>query len=134
APVERTAQYAALALDTPEVIVDIGIVRANVARAATVAREAGVTLRPHAKTHKLPQVARMQLEAGAVGIQVAKLGEAEVMVDAGIEDILVGYAIVGEVKLRRLADLAERARISVAIDSLEVGAGGNRDADERRQT
>ena len=65
----------------------------------------------------------MQLEAGAVGVQVAKLGEAEVMADAGIEDILVGYPIVGEQKLARLADLAERATITVTVDSDEVAPG-----------
>src|SRR2546429_556958 len=83
----------ALAADTPEVVIDLGRVRANVERAARMAREAGVDLRPHTKTHKLPQIARMQVEAGAVGVQVAKLGEAEVMVDGGIEDVLVGYPI-----------------------------------------
>lgn len=123
ASADRTAALVELATDTPEVVVDIGVVRANVARAAAIAGEAGVTLRPHAKTHKLPQVARMQLEAGAVGIQVAKLGEAEVMVDAGIEDVLVGYPIVGERKLARLVSLAQRARISVSLDSLEVAEG-----------
>ena len=92
-------------------------------RAAAVAAAAGKTLRPHAKTHKLPQIARLQLDAGAVGIQVAKLGEAEVMVDGGLDDVLVGYPIVGEAKLARLIALAERARISVSLDSLEVAEG-----------
>jgi D-serine deaminase-like pyridoxal phosphate-dependent protein len=112
-----------LASDTPEVVVDLGVVRANVKRAAAIAAAAGKALRPHAKTHKLPQLARLQLDAGAVGIQVAKLGEAEVMVDAGIEDVLVGYPVVGAVKLARLIALAERARISVSLDSLEVAEG-----------
>ena len=106
---ERVAALAELALDTPEIVVDLDVVRANIDRAAATARELGVVVRPHTKTHKLPQIAQMQLEAGAVGVQVAKLGEAEVMADAGIGDILVGYPIVGEQKLSRLADLAERA-------------------------
>ncbi len=88
-------------------------------------------MRPHTKTHKLPQIARLQLDAGAVGVQVAKLGEAEVMADAGIDDILVGYPIVGERKLARLADLAERATITVTIDSDEVALGISHTARER---
>ena len=104
-------------------MLDLDVVRANIERAAAMAREAGVVLRPHTKTHKLPRIAQMQLEAGAVGVQVAKLGEAEVMADAGIEDILVGYPIVGERKLARLVDLAERVAITVTVDSDEVAAG-----------
>lgn len=119
----RAEEIAALATDTPEVVVDIDVVRANVHRAQEIATAHGVTLRPHAKTHKLPAIAHMQLDAGAVGVQVAKLGEAEVMVDAGIGDILVGYPIVGAPKLRRLADLAGRASVSVTVDSLEVATG-----------
>jgi D-serine deaminase-like pyridoxal phosphate-dependent protein len=117
------SQLIELVEDTPDVVVDIEIVRRNVLRAAALAREAGVSLRPHVKTHKLPQIARLQMDAGAVGIQVAKLGEAEVMAAAGIDDILVGYPIVGTSKLTRLVALAERARISVSLDSLEVAAG-----------
>jgi D-serine deaminase-like pyridoxal phosphate-dependent protein len=125
---DRTARLAALAADTPEVVIDVGTVRANVERAAAVARDAGVALRPHAKTHKLPQVALMQLEAGAAGIQVAKLGEGEVMVDAGVGDVLVGYPVVGERKLERLVALAGRARVSVSLDSLAVAEGIGRAA------
>ena len=131
---ERVAALAELALDTPEIILDLNVVHANIDRAATMARELGVVVRPHTKTHKLPQIARMQLEAGAVGVQVAKLGEAEVMADAGIENILVGYPIVGARKLARLADLAERVSISVTIDSDEVAAGISRVASERGLT
>src|SRR5262249_15575657 len=105
---DRVARLVELAADTPEIVIDLDVVRANIDRTAALAREAGVSLRPHTKTHKLPEVARLQLEAGAVGLQVAKLGEAEVMADAGFEDILVGYPIVGERKLARLADLAGR--------------------------
>jgi D-serine deaminase-like pyridoxal phosphate-dependent protein len=130
----RAAILAELASDTPELLIDLEALRANIARAAAAAREWGVALRPHAKTHKLPQVARMQVEAGAVGIQVAKLGEAEVMADAGIEDILVGYPIVGERKLERLAPLAERTSISTTVDSLDVAVGLSRVAHERGLT
>jgi D-serine deaminase-like pyridoxal phosphate-dependent protein len=120
---ERVSALAELVSDTPSVVVDIGVVRANVNRAAAVAAEAGVALRPHTKTHKLPQIAQLQVKAGAAGIQVAKLGEAEVMVEGGILDVLVGYPIVGEQKLARLISLAERSRLTVSLDSLEVAQG-----------
>jgi D-serine deaminase-like pyridoxal phosphate-dependent protein len=123
-----------LAPDTPEIVLDLDVVRANVARAAAMARDAGVALRPHTKTHKLPRIAQLQLDAGAVGVQVAKLGEAEVMADAGIEDILVGYPIVGEQKLGRLADLAGRVAITVTVDSDEVASGIAQAAHERGLT
>src|SRR3954468_24797748 len=121
--VDRVAALASLVADTPEIVVDLDAVRANVSRIAAAAGEAGASVRPHTKTHKLPQIARLQLEAGATGVQVAKLGEAEVMADGGIGDILVGYPIVGEQKLRRLCDLAERASVSTTVDSLEVAEG-----------
>jgi D-serine deaminase-like pyridoxal phosphate-dependent protein len=132
--IERAAALSELAADTPELVLDLDTVRANIDRVAEQARAAGVTLRPHTKTHKLPQIARLQLEAGAVGVQVAKLGEAEVMADAGIEDILVGYPLVGDRKLERLADLAGRASVSVTVDSEEVALGVARVARTRGVT
>ena len=87
---------------------------------ASVAREAGIGLRPHTKTHKCPEIARMQVDAGAAGITVAKLGEAEVMADAGFDDLLVAYPIVGQAKLARLRALRERARVRVWLDSVAV--------------
>jgi D-serine deaminase-like pyridoxal phosphate-dependent protein len=134
ASLERVVNLAELAADTPEIVIDLDVVRANIDRAAATAREHGVAVRPHTKTHKLPQIAHMQIEAGAAGVQVAKLGEAEVMADAGIDDILVGYPIVGEAKLARLADLAARVSISVTVDSDEVAAGISRVARERGLT
>jgi D-serine deaminase-like pyridoxal phosphate-dependent protein len=120
-----------LASDTPELVIDLDAVRANIARIAALAAESGVSVRPHIKTHKLPEIARMQVEAGAAGVQVAKLGEAEVMADGGIGDILVGYPIVGERKLARLGDLAERADVTVTVDSREVADGVAQLARER---
>ena len=90
---------------------------------AEAARLAGVGLRPHTKTHKSPDIAWMQVRAGAAGITVAKLGEAEVMVDAGLDDLLVAYPIWGEAKLARLRALMERASIRVSLDSVEVAEG-----------
>ena len=107
-------------IDTPALLIDAGRLRANVEAMATVAGRAGVALRPHAKTHKMVEVAALQLEAGAAGLTVAKLGEAEVFVDGGCEDILIAYPLIGDPKLERLAALARRARIAVALDSLEV--------------
>jgi D-serine deaminase-like pyridoxal phosphate-dependent protein len=132
--IERAAALSELVADTPELVLDLDTVRANINRVAEQARAAGVTLRPHTKTHKLPQIARLQLEAGAVGVQVAKLGEAEVMADAGIEDILVGYPLVGDRKLERLADLAGRVSVSVTVDSEEVALGVARVARSRGLT
>jgi D-serine deaminase-like pyridoxal phosphate-dependent protein len=131
---DRVRGLAELAPDTPEIVLDLDVVRANIARTAAMAADEGVTLRPHTKTHKLPQIAQIQLAGGAVGVQVAKLAEAEVMADAGIDNILVGYPIVGAQKLGRLADLAERVALSVTIDSDEVAAGISRVARERGLT
>jgi len=105
---------------TPVMLLERSVLADNVARMAAATTTAGVALRPHAKTHKLPQVARMQVAAGAVGIQVATLHEAEVFADAGVNDILVGFPIVGTVGIRRLVALAGRCRISVSLDAMEV--------------
>jgi len=110
-------------IDTPALLFDLDVVEGNVAEMAAVTRAAGVGLRPHTKTHKSPELARMQRDAGAVGITVAKLGEAEVMVDGGLNDVLVAYPIVGDAKLRRLRALLERARIRVSLDAVEVAEG-----------
>jgi len=110
-------------LDTPSLVIDLEVLERNVADLQRVADEAGVRLRPHTKTHKCPDIARMQLDAGASGITVAKLGEAEVMVEAGIDDILVAYPIVGQAKLARLRALLERATVRTTTDSVEVAEG-----------
>ena len=110
-------------LDTPALLVDLDALEANLAEMAAVAGRAGVRLRPHTKTHKSPEIARMQLQAGAAGITCAKLGEAEVMADAGLDDLLIAYPLVGEHKLRRLRDLLERSRVRVSLDSVEVAEG-----------
>jgi D-serine deaminase-like pyridoxal phosphate-dependent protein len=83
---------------------------------AALCREQGVGLRPHTKTHKTPEVARLQMERGAVGLTVAKVGEAEVMAEAGLNDILVAFPIFGAEKLRRLAALAGVRRVLVSLD------------------
>jgi D-serine deaminase-like pyridoxal phosphate-dependent protein len=107
-------------LETPAVIVDLDVMDQNLSRMADYCRNHQLLLRPHTKTHKIPELAKRQLASGATGITVAKLGEAEVMLNAGITDILIAYPIVGPQKARRLAQLAERAVITVSLDSEEA--------------
>ena len=107
-------------LPTPFLTVDLNAVERNIARMQAHCDEHGLALRPHVKTHKLPLVARMQVEAGARGITCQKLGEAEVMVDHGFDDILITFPLVGTNKPQRLAELATRAHLSVAADSAIV--------------
>lgn len=104
-------------IDTPAVLIDIDRVERNIARAQAAADAAGVKLRPHIKTHKLPLFARKQVEAGAAGITCQKIGEAEVMADAGLTDIFLPYNILGKAKLERLKALHGRVMLSVTADS-----------------
>lgn len=113
-------------VDTPAVLIDLGKVEANLRRTQDYADRHGVKLRPHIKTHKLPRFARRQIELGAIGITVQKLGEAEVMADAGIDDIFLPYNILGEAKLARLRALAERVTIRVTADNGDTVAGLSR--------
>jgi D-serine deaminase-like pyridoxal phosphate-dependent protein len=110
-------------LETPAVVVDLDVMDQNLERMAGYCREHKLLLRPHTKSHKIPELAKRQLAGGATGITVAKLGEAEVMLNAGIDDILIAYPIVGEKKTAHLARLAEEATISVALDSEEAARG-----------
>lgn len=110
----------ATAIDTPSLVVSEEILHRNIATMAAFARSVGVGLRPHIKTHKCVQIARLQMAAGATGVTCAKVGEAEVMVnEAGVQDVLLAYPIIGDAKYDRLVPLLERARIVVAVDSLE---------------
>lgn len=105
-------------LDTPALLLDMDVVESNVKKMAANCREWGVSLRPHGKTHKSPEIARLQIEAGAVGICCAKLGEAEVQVDGGIDHILITSEIIGAAKVRRLIALAERTHVMTVVDDL----------------
>lgn len=104
------------AIDTPALIVDLDAFERNVAKMAAFVASAGVGLRAHAKTHRSVAVGRRQMEAGAVGQCVQKVGEAEALAQGGIADILVSNQVVGEAKLDRLATLAETAAISLCFD------------------
>jgi D-serine deaminase-like pyridoxal phosphate-dependent protein len=111
-------------LATPCLIVDLDLVDRNIARLAEGAVERGVALRPHVKTHKSVALARMQLEAGAVGITVGTVGEAEVMAAGGIDDIFVGYPIwADETRAARIAALNRAVTLSIGFDSV-AGAEG----------
>ena len=106
----------ALDLDTPALYIDLDALERNIARMQQQCRTWGVALRPHVKTHKIPEIAQMQLDAGAIGITVAKLGEAEVLPG---DDVLVAYPLQ-KPKLRRLKELAKTRRVKVAVDSVDV--------------
>jgi D-serine deaminase-like pyridoxal phosphate-dependent protein len=104
-------------IETPAAIVDLDLLESHIKRFQAYLDQHGIVNRPHIKTHKIPAIAHMQVAAGAVGITCQKLGEAEVMADAGIKDIFLPYNILGEAKLERLMQLARRARMSVTADS-----------------
>jgi D-serine deaminase-like pyridoxal phosphate-dependent protein len=107
-------------LATPCIVVDLDIVARNIERLAAQARERGVALRPHAKTHKSLAIARMQLEAGAAGITVGTVGEAEVMAGGGIDDIFIAYPVwADDARGSRIARLHGAATLSVGIDSVD---------------
>lgn len=105
-------------LDTPALLIDLEIMERNLRRAADYARASGLRLRPHTKTHKVPAIGRKQLDSGAVGLTVAKVGEAEVMLNAEPPDLLVAYPVIGRAKLERLMQVARKTQVTVALDSL----------------
>lgn len=109
-------------LRTPFVFIDMDRVRANIRAMAERAAAAGVKLRPHAKTHKSAVIAKMQIEAGAVGVCCAKLGEAEVLADAGIGDIRIPYP-VNPVNADRVIGLLGKTRLSIIVDDMDVAKG-----------
>jgi D-serine deaminase-like pyridoxal phosphate-dependent protein len=107
-------------LETPSVYVDLDVLERNIRTMQERCRGWGVGLRPHTKTHKIPEIARMQLDAGAVGITVAKIGEAEVLPG---EDVLIAYPIMAD-KLPRLRALVDAGRrVTVVVDSVEAARG-----------
>ena len=119
-------------LDTPAVVIDLDIVEANIRRAQETLAGHGLANRPHIKTHKIPALAKLQMDAGAIGITCQKIGEVEVMADAGVaDDILLTYNILGDAKTERLAALIRRLkRMAVVVDN-EVVARGLSEAGKR---
>ncbi len=106
----------ALDLDTPALYVDLDVLERNIARMQEQCRAWGVALRPHVKTHKIAEIAQMQLNAGAIGITVAKVGEAEVLPG---DDVLIAYPLL-KPKVPRVRELAKKRRVKVAVDSVDV--------------
>jgi D-serine deaminase-like pyridoxal phosphate-dependent protein len=103
-------------IDTPVLLVDLDALEYNLEKMARHFRACGKHLRPHAKSHKTPAIAHLQLKAGARGITCAKVGEAEVMAEAGIQDILIANEVVGPAKIGRLMELTRRCDVMVAVD------------------
>lgn len=107
-------------LDTPVLLIDKKIMHENIEHMQKKANELGVALRPHTKTHKMAKVAKMQLDAGAQGITVAKVGEAEAMYKTGIRDIFIANEIIGEKKWKRIIDLTSAKNIIFGVDNAEI--------------
>src|SRR6202048_334449 len=108
---------------TPAAVIDMDRVERTTARIQAACDAAGVANRPQIKTHKSPMLAKLQVEAGAKGITCQKLGEAEVMAEAGIDDILISYNLIGDEKMARLGALQAKAGMTVAADKSVVMAG-----------
>lgn len=107
-------------LDTPALVIDLDVMERNLAKMAEYTRAHGLRLRPHTKTHKIPALGARQLAHGAVGLTVAKVSEAEVMLASGVEDLLIAYPIFGAEKMRRLVEVAKKTRVTVSVDSVEA--------------
>lgn len=120
AEVEALKGRIAREIGTPALVVDLDIVERNIAKTQALCDAKGIANRPHIKTHKSTELTRLQLAAGARGITCQKLGEAEVMAEAGAEDIFISYNLLGEEKMARLARLMEKARMIVAADNPTV--------------
>ena len=105
------------AVDTPSLVIDLDAMQRNLAAMAGFAREHGVRLRPHAKMHKSAAIARLQIEAGAVGVCVQKVSEAQALADAGVTDIFITNEVIAPHKLAQVAALAGRIRLAIAVDS-----------------
>src|SRR5437899_969406 len=105
---------------TPCAVIDMDKVERNIARIQKACDDAGIANRPHIKTHKSPTIAKMQVAGGAKGITCQKLGEAEIMANAGIDDILISYNLLGEEKMARLGALQAKANMTVAADNSVV--------------
>jgi D-serine deaminase-like pyridoxal phosphate-dependent protein len=105
-------------IDTPALVVDLEVMERNLRRVAEYTRTHSLRLRPHTKTHKSTRIGKRQVQLGAAGLTVAKVSEAEVMLGAEPSDLLIAYPIIGRTKLERLMEVARRARVTVALDSV----------------
>lgn len=107
-------------IDTPEIVIDRDILDRNIERMAAAVAGKGLLLRPHAKTHKIPEIAARQIAAGAVGLTVATIGEAEVFAAAGVGNLFIAYPLwLSPQKAERLQKLAQCAKVRVGVDSAD---------------
>jgi 3-hydroxy-D-aspartate aldolase len=106
-------------VDTPALVLDLDAFEGNMRALEETLRGRNIRVRPHAKTHKCPQIAKRQLAAGAVGVCCQKVSEAEALVEGGIADVFVSNEVVGAAKVARLAALSSRARIGVCVDNAD---------------
>jgi len=121
-------------LSTPALVVDLDIFEANVAAMQSMLEGTGKSVRPHVKTHRTPELARRQLGGSARGVTCATVGEAEVMVAAGIDDVLIANEVVDEAKLARVAELARGATVTIAADHPDAVRMLGRQAEQRGVT
>ncbi|PHQ93490.1 MAG: alanine racemase [Marinosulfonomonas sp.] len=111
-------------IDTPSVLVDLDKTEANIKKFQDYCDEHQLPVRPHIKTHKMPRIAKLQIAAGAIGITCQKISEAEAMIaEGGIDDVLITYNILGDKKVKRLRALADKVKLSVVADNIEVIEG-----------
>lgn len=108
-----------MTLETPYIIIDYDVLKRNIERMQKVADKNGCKLRPHIKTHKIPEIAQMQVDTGANGITTAKVSEAEAMAEQGLNNIFIAYPIIGEGKIKRVLNLNRRIKLIVGVDSIE---------------
>lgn len=106
-------------LDTPTLLLDLNQLEKNIQDIIEFSQQHNVQYRPHIKTHKCAEIAKRQMKAGAIGITTATVGEAEVMADAGIDNILIAYPIFTEEKLSRVLALLDKVSVIVTVDSIE---------------
>ncbi|OGV69079.1 MAG: hypothetical protein A3K19_16765 [Lentisphaerae bacterium RIFOXYB12_FULL_65_16] len=105
-------------LDTPALLLDLDALERNLRRMADLMMRFGMALRPHVKTHKCSIIGQLQMQAGAIGLTCAKLGEAEVMADAGLRHLLIANQVEGRIKVQRLIALAARSEVIVAVENV----------------
>ncbi|MGG3741983.1 alanine racemase [Paenibacillus chibensis] len=115
-------------LETPCIVIDENVVQHNIEQMAGVAAHNGVRLRPHIKTHKIPEIALRQLAAGAEGITAAKVGEAEIMAEHGVKDIFIAYPVISPSKIKRIIALSHQIHVIVGVESMEGAENLSREA------
>ncbi|TVY11338.1 alanine racemase [Paenibacillus cremeus] len=117
--VDKVSSMTLDGLNTPCLLIDVETMERNIQTMAEVAKQHGVKLRPHAKTHKIPRIAQMQLDAGACGITVAKVSEAEVMASHGVQRIFIAYPLIAIAKIERAVALSRSIELILGVDSYE---------------